>query len=268
MSTRARSIDIPVDGKHLAGTLVGPDTLVPGVLLVHGWDGSQDQYVARAHEIATLGCICLTFDLRGHVRHEAQRETVSREDNLRDLLAAYDVLIGHPAVDPSAVAIVGSSYGGYLAAIASALRPVRWLGLRVPALYKDADWHTPKSRLDREELAAYGGTVVVAGAKRGLAACAAFRGDVLIVESEHDALVPHQTVKNYVAACAGAQSLTYRLISGADHALSGKEWQQTYTSLLVGWMSEMVLSARAGKMGAPATPPQAGAAQETPQGTD
>ena len=100
MPTRANPIDIPVDGKHIAGTLVGPDTMVPGVMLVHGWDGSQEQYIARAHEIATLGCICLTFDLRGHVRHQAQRETVSREDNLRDVLAAYDVLVGHPAVDP------------------------------------------------------------------------------------------------------------------------------------------------------------------------
>ena len=32
MGTRANPIDIPVDDKHLAGTLVGPDTGVPGVL--------------------------------------------------------------------------------------------------------------------------------------------------------------------------------------------------------------------------------------------
>ncbi len=155
MSTRDIQIDIPVDGQHIAGTLVGPDTMVPGVMLVHGWDGSQDQYIARAHEIAALGCICLTFDLRGHVRHQGLRESVSREDNLRDVLAAYDVLVGHPAVDPGAIAIVGSSYGGYLAAIASALRPVRWLALRAPALYKDADWDMPKGKLNRDELIAY-----------------------------------------------------------------------------------------------------------------
>ena len=119
MSTRDIQIDIPVDGQHIAGTLVGPDTMVPGVMLVHGWDGSQAQYIARAHEIAALGCICLTFDLRGHVRHQGLRESITREDNLRDVLASYDVLVGHPAVDPGAIAIVGSSYGGYLAAVAS-----------------------------------------------------------------------------------------------------------------------------------------------------
>jgi uncharacterized protein len=266
MTTRANTIDIAVDGKHIAGTLVGPDTMVPGVILVHGWDGSQEQYVARAHEIASLGCICLTFDLRGHVRHQADRDSVTREDNLRDLLAAYDTLVGHPAVDPGAIAIVGSSYGGYLAAIACGMRPVRWLGLRVPALYQDDGWDIPKAKLNRDELSAYRRSVVEPQENRALAACAAFEGDVLIVESEHDDLVPHQVIQNYMGACTKAQSLTYRMISGADHALSDTAWQQTYTSLLVHWMTEMVLSARGGKTGAAAAAPEAGSAQRAPHG--
>ena len=268
MTTRANSIDIRVDDKHIAGTLVGPDTMVPGVVLVHGWDGSQDQYIARAHEIASLGCICLTFDLRGHVRHKAERDTVTREDNLRDLLAAYDVLVGHPAVDPNAIAIVGSSYGGYLAAIVTSLRKVRWLGLRVPALYEDADWQVPKNKLGRERLMAYRHRELPPEGNRALEACASFGGDVLIVESEHDDLVPHQTIQNYRDACSKAQSLTYRVISGADHALSEKSWQQNYTSLLVNWMNEMVLNARAGKTGAPAEVPLADSVQRTPRGGD
>lgn len=268
MGTRANTTDIAVDGKHIAGTLVGPDTMVPGVLLVHGWDGSQDQYIARAHEIASLGCICLTFDLRGHVRHQADRDTVTREDNLRDLLAAYDVLVGHPAVDPNAIALIGSSYGGYLAAIVSAIKPVRWLGLRVPALYPDEGWLVPKAKFDREALAAYRRSVLAAQGNRALAACASFEGDVLLVESEHDALIPRQVIQNYKAALTRAQSLTYRMISGADHALSEKEWQQTYTAVLVNWMTEMVLSARGGKTGAAAQAPQVGSAQPTPDGED
>lgn len=267
MTTRANTVDIAVDGKHIAGTLVGPDTMVPGVLLVHGWDGSQDQYIARAHEIASMGCICLTFDLRGHVRHQAQRDTVTREDNLRDLLAAYDVLVGHPSVDPGAIAIAGSSYGGYLAAIATSLRRVRWLGLRAPALYPDDDWHVPKRMLDRAALMAYRHSEVEPQANRALAACAQFRGDVLIAESEHDTFVPHQVVRNYMKAFAQAQSVTYRVVTGADHALSERDWQQTYTSLLVHWMNEMVLNARAGKTGPAAATPLVGSVQGTPSGT-
>jgi esterase/lipase len=140
MPTHDEMVTIEVDGESLAGTLVTPGTLVPGVLFVHGWGGSQQQFHARARAVAALGCICLTFDLRGHVKTRSQFDTVSREDNLQDVVAAYDVLARQPGVDPRAIAVVGSSYGGYLAAILTSVRQVRWLALRVPALYKDEGW--------------------------------------------------------------------------------------------------------------------------------
>ncbi|HEY9029407.1 MULTISPECIES: alpha/beta hydrolase family protein [unclassified Variovorax] len=245
MPTRRSTIDIPVDGQHIEGTLFAASTTVPGVLLVHGWDGSQEQYAKRANELAALGCVCLTFDLRGHARHAARRMEVTREDNLRDVLAAYDALVSHPTVDPAAIAIVGSSYGGYLAALVSAMRPVRWLALRAPALYRDGEWDTPKGALSRSDLVAYRRSLVGPKDNRALAACAAFAGDVLIVESEHDQIVPHPVVENYLGAFKRVKSVTYRVLSGADHALSKQEWRQAYGSLLVSWLTEMTLGAQA-----------------------
>ena len=99
MPTHDEAIEIGVDGQRLAGTLVAPATTIPGILFVHGWGGSQEQYLARAREVAALGCVSLTFDLRGHARSDGRNEAVSREDNLRDVLAAYDTLTRHPAVD-------------------------------------------------------------------------------------------------------------------------------------------------------------------------
>lgn len=243
-TTRHNSIHIPVGDRSIAGTLVGPNSLMPGVMLVHGWDGSQEQYIARAHEIAALGCICLTFDLRGHAKDRAARDAVTREDNMADMLAAYDVLVGHPSVDGRAVAVVGSSYGGYLATILSTLRPVRWLGMRAPALYKDADWLVPKRALSREELVAYRNRVIAPASNRALSAAAQFEGDVLLVESEFDAMVPHPVIKNYLDAFQQANSMTYRLIKGADHSLSHKAWAQSYTNVLVNWVGEMVKGAK------------------------
>ena len=244
MTTRHNTIHIPVGDRSIAGTLVGPNTLMPGVMLVHGWDGSQEQYIARAHEIAALGCICLTFDLRGHAKDQGARDAVTREDNMADMLAAYDVLVGHPSVDGSAVAVAGSSYGGYLAAILTTLRPVRWLGLRAPALYKDADWLVPKRALSREELVAYRNMRLPPDSNRALAAAAQFEGDVLLVESEHDVMVPHPVLKNYLDAFQNAHSMTYRVIKGADHSLSQKAWSHSYTNLLVKWVCEMVEGAK------------------------
>lgn len=240
MATRHRTIQIPSGDRTIAGTLVAPDTVVPGVMLVHGWDGSQEQYLARAHAIAALGCICLTFDLRGHARDKAHRDTVTREDNLNDMLAAYDLLTGHPAVDANSVVVVGSSYGGYLATILSALRPVRWMALRAPALYKDDDWLVSKQHLDRQEIARYRALKLEPDSNRALAASAIFEGDVLLVESEMDHIVPHPVIENYRAAFLRTRSMTYRVIRGADHALARPEWSEAYTTMLVNWMSEML----------------------------
>jgi dipeptidyl aminopeptidase/acylaminoacyl peptidase len=245
MPTRLETLEIAVAGQHIDGTLITPSTVIPGVLLVHGWDGSQEQYIARAQELAALGCVCLTIDLRGHARHQAQRLAVTREDNLQDVLAAFDVLADHPSVDPQSIAIVGSSYGGYLAALASAMRPVRWLALRAPALYRDENWDVPKGKLDRSDLSAYRLTVIRPEDNRALRACDEFSGDVLVVESELDRTVPHEVIENYVNAFRHVRSATYRVLAGADHALSTDEMRQAYGMQLVGWMTVMVLGAKA-----------------------
>jgi uncharacterized protein len=244
MATRDKDISIRVDDQEIAGTLVTPATMVPGVLFLHGWGGTQEHYLARAREIAALGCVCLTIDLRGHAATQDQQQSVTREDNLRDVIAGYDMLVNQPGVDRSAITVVGSSYGGYLAAILSSQRAVRWLALRVPALYKDEDWSLPKQELKKYGLDAFRRGPVRLEENRALAACAVFEGDVLIIESEHDDIIPHPVIANYIAAFEKAHSLTYRVIEGADHGLSEERWQQAYTSLLLNWATEMVLGAR------------------------
>jgi dienelactone hydrolase len=241
---RSDIIQISVDDQRIGGTLASPSTALPGVLFVHGWGGSQEQDLKCSHEIAALGCVCLTFDLRGHADTNAQRRNVSREQNLSDVLAAYDVLTGQTSVDSNAIGVVGSSYGGYLSAILTSLRPVRWLALRVPALYRDRGWQTPKADLDRKDLTLLRNSLVTPDQNRALAACAEFEGDALVVESEHDDYVPHSTITNYVSSFRKAHSITYRIIEGADHALTDPACQRAYDQRLVKWMTEMVQTAR------------------------
>ena len=244
MSVRSEIIEIKVGSQSISGSIVTPCEKFPGILFDHGWGGSQQRDLARAKNITGLGCVCLTFDLRGHERTEGLRATVSREQSLEDLLAAYDRLVSHPSVDPEAIAVIGTSYGGYLATILSAMRPVKWMALRVPALYWDADWDMPKQELDRDRLAHYRRSAVTAADNRALAACKEFRGDVLLIESERDDYVPHATLMSYRSAFELAHSLTYRLVDGADHALSSDISQSVYSSMLTNWISEMVIGAR------------------------
>jgi hypothetical protein len=66
MTIESETIELAVEGECIAGTLVSPGSKMPGILFVHGWGGSQQRDLARARQITGLGCVCMTFDLRGH----------------------------------------------------------------------------------------------------------------------------------------------------------------------------------------------------------
>lgn len=230
---------------NVEATILSPHRELPGVLFVHGWGGSQEHDLSRAKEAAALGCVCLTFDLRGHRAMASSRDTVSRPQNLQDLCAAYDWLVQQPHVDQEAIAVVGISYGGYLAALLSEIRSIRWLALRTPAIYLDRDWEAPKRRLnDDPELPSYRSRHIDANDNRALQACARFTGDVLLVEAEHDEIIPHQVIENYASAFVRVRSMTRRLIRGAGHAFKDKGPQKDYTDVLVAWMTEMIVGSR------------------------
>jgi dienelactone hydrolase len=147
-------------------------------------------------------------------------------------------------IDRSAIGVVGTSYGGYLAMLLTALRPVRWLAMRVPALYPDEHWETPKAKLDKGVVRAYRNEPHEPGNDRALAACTKFRGDVLIVESEKDEQIPREALLSMQAAFRQANSLSHRIIHGATHAMRDPQHQRIYSTLLTGWIAEMVRASR------------------------
>jgi uncharacterized protein len=241
---REGRVEIPVDGQKLSGTLLQPEAPVPGFLFVHGWGGDQEEDLDHAEEIARLGCVCFTFDLRGHAESDARRDEVTRQDGLDDVTAAYDYLAAQPLLEAGSIGVIGTSYGGYLSALLTADRPVRWLALRVPALYPDAGWKTPKARLDKAEVRAYREQPRTPKEDRALAACAAFEGDVLIVESGEDDRIPTEVILSYQSAFKRAKSFTHRVIPGATHAMRDPADQRVYATILINWLEEMVRASR------------------------
>ncbi|KAB2654807.1 alpha/beta hydrolase [Brucella anthropi] len=235
---------IDVGPLQLEATVISPDTTIPGILFLHGWAGNQERDIERAKSISELGCVCLTFDMRGHGHTITSNKTVTRGENLDDVIAAYDRLASLKMVEEGSIVVVGSSYGGYLATLLTEFRPVRWLALRAPALYRDSSWQLPKAQLDRVDLEAYRSALVGAEDNRALHQAREFHGDVLLVESEHDTIVPHPTIASYQSAFIHAHSLTVRTLGGADHALSDAIYLKAYNQLLTRWIREMVLGAR------------------------
>jgi alpha-beta hydrolase superfamily lysophospholipase len=237
-------IRLDVGPQRIGGRLLLPAdaaTRHAAVLYVHGWGATQRHDIGKAKRLRPLGYVGLTFNLRGHARTRRQRDTVTRSDNLRDLLTAYDFLVEQPAVDPERIVVAGSSYGAYLAVLLTADRKVRALALQAPAIYKDRDFDRPKTALNLDgDLPAYRRMPLTPDDNLALRNAARFAGDVLLVESEHDTIIPHQTVDNYRAAFTAAASVGHRLLAHADHGLSRPEWRRAYSAALTEWLPRVV----------------------------
>src|SRR5205085_12682648 len=123
-------------------------------------------------------------------RTRAQRDPVTRAQNLADVIAAYDLLAARPEVDAARVGLVGSSYGGYLATLLTAERKVRWLALHAPALYMDGDFDRPKRELNLDpKLAEYRRRRLEPDANRALTAAAGFGRGGRVAESDAGTLI-------------------------------------------------------------------------------
>ncbi|WP_206861192.1 alpha/beta hydrolase family protein [Lysobacter changpingensis] len=245
VEARVESLRLPVADDHFCATFATPLPALPAVIFVHGWNGTQEFDLGHLRDAVAVGCAVLTVDLRGHDRDDPRHDHVSREDNLRDLLAAYDWLVARDDVDERAIAVVGFSYGAYLATLLTERRRVQWLALRSPALYPDEGWDVSKHALEeRVELAEYRRHVQAPGGNRALTALAEFRGDVLLVCSQDDQVLPAAVAESFRGALVRASSITTRTISGADHELSHPDAKRAWADLLQDWLAAMIGGAR------------------------
>ena len=184
-----------------------------------------------------MGAACLTVDLRGHGKTGGDLELFSRKDFLDDVLAAYDFLTLQENVDKTRMGVVGSSFGGYLAALLTARRSLSWAVLRVPADYPDEGFMESKALAPddmgwRYQERAWNTT-------DALRSVHSFGGKLLIVESEKDEVIPRQTLLNYQDATQG--SATYITMKNAPHSITRHpDFKREFNQTVLQWLRSEV----------------------------
>jgi pimeloyl-ACP methyl ester carboxylesterase len=178
--------------------------------------------VIRARRaVEELGAVCLTFDLSGHGASGGERGAFSLADHLDDVTAAYDRLL-EERVDPERIGVCGASYGGYLGAVLTDRRRVRRLLIRAPALYSDDHWEVRLAARSRETR--------VPPDSRALRALRGFAGEVLVIESGRDEVIPPEWIAAYREAALHAEHLR---MPEATHALVEPAWQEEFLAALI-----------------------------------
>lgn len=208
-----------------------------GLLILPGWDDEgQQQYAALQAAIQRQHWVSRWANLPDSSWPRAALKAMSRPDALQQVFDDHEALVGGLRGGP--MAVVGFSFGAYLGTYLATIHPVRCLVMRSPALYPDKDWSLPKAKLDRRDLVAYRQTLHTPESNGALSACARYDGDVLLVDSENDQVIPPRVIASYEAAFTNARSLTRYTIKQADHQLTDPHWQAEYRDVLLGWLND------------------------------
>ena len=229
------------DNLRLDGTIFRPaikKDKFPAIIFVHGWTSERVRSFQYAKSLSKLGYLCLLFDLRGHGTSEGDINTTTTKEFLDDVLAAYDYLLKVEGVDKENISAVGSSFGGYLVTLLATKRHIKQLVLRVPAEYPNEDFEKSKMQTSGgEDPAVFAWRNQPKKSKEtfSLEAISNFKGEVLIIESEKDDVVPHQVIENYLNAIKDKSRLTHIVMKNAPHSIKEGPFRDEVERILVKW---------------------------------
>lgn len=238
-----KQIEFTVDGLKLKGNLIYPATVKdknPTILFVHGWTSAKERSYQYAEALSKLGFICFLFDMRGHGQSEGDIKAFTIREFLDDVLAAYDYLTNVKGVDKDNISAIGSSFGGYLISLLSEKRNVKNLSMRVPADYPNEEFDQLKYQVsgsNNPQIVSWRNKVRKPNETYALQALHAFKGNIQIIESEKDTVVPHQTIANYINAVPDRTKLTHVVIKDAPHSIKEGVFRDRVEQILVNWMS-------------------------------
>lgn len=212
------------------------------ILFVHGWISEKERSYQYAKALNKLGYLCFLFDLPGHGQSEGNINSFTSKDFLNAVIEIYDYLLNLDEVDKNSISAIGSSFGCYLVAMLSGKRKLKNLILRAPADYPNEDFkkiHTLSG----------GGQPYVMSWRElpkqpnetyALEALNKFDGDVLIIESELDDHIPHQTVENYMIAVKEKSKLTHVLMKEAPHSIKEGRFRDEVERILIKWFKDKI----------------------------
>lgn len=146
-SIQTEEIRIPNGEKEIFGVLYKPETdgKCPVVILSHGYNGSNADFVGECEYFASMGIAAFAYDFcGGSVNSKSSGESTDMTvfTEKEDLKAVLDYIRTLEIVDPEQIFLFGGSQGGLVTALTAEERAedVKGLVLYFPAFNIPDDW--------------------------------------------------------------------------------------------------------------------------------
>ncbi len=140
------AVDIPYEDTTLPGYLLLPaagDGPFPLLIITGGYDGTREEsYLAGGAAALEQGYACLIFDGPGQGQVLVDQQLYFRPDWEAVVTPVVDYVLERPEIDPDRIALMGRSWGGYLAPRAATAEH------RLGAVIADAAQYSPGSRVN------------------------------------------------------------------------------------------------------------------------
>ncbi|MEI7579931.1 MAG: alpha/beta fold hydrolase [bacterium] len=205
-----------------------------GLFFIHSSNVFQDENLDVSEQLQKNGFTCFTFDMQGNKLDIGKEQTFTIADNFQDILKAFDYF--QKQGDFKEIIVIGSSYGGYLAAWLSGQRKFASLILRAPQIYPNQMISLSKKAEDKLFTKLWRQQVIKLEDSLALQALYKFPGRVLLISSENDEKVSPQTIKSYAAAASNSANLTEILMSGLGHKLETPEQRLQFAGIIKNWL--------------------------------
>ncbi len=121
--TLVEVVKIPYEGTTLPGNFYPVDDSGeqrPTLIVMTGFDGTMEELYANAKGAVARGINCLAFEGPGQGKVIREQGLTFRPDWEKVVTPVLDYALSRPDVDPKKVALLGISFGGYLAPRAAA----------------------------------------------------------------------------------------------------------------------------------------------------
>lgn len=215
MNIIINELEITAGDRRIYGKLYAPEKegRYPAVILCHGYNGVNTDWVKECSYYAAHGYISYSFDFcGGSVRSKSSGKstdmTVTTEKE--DLLAVLDYIKAMDNVDEERIVLFGGSQGGLVAALAAAERAneVRALAMYFPAFCIPDNWKSKYPTADdAPEEFDFWGLTLGKGFINDVCnidvfnTIGGFKGNVFILHGDKDDIVPfsysERAVKTY-----------------------------------------------------------------------